>query len=257
MKRKVVIISDCRDIAYLEMRQTIVNNLTEEVCENVEIEPLVGVENFSVVHAAFSLRLLVELYPPGTIFMIVVSGLASSPDRVYGKFKNGSYFIGNNSGYLNWTVDDLGLESIYANNKNYAVDPRAFGGKYVHAPTAAGILNGLDLNTFGEKRDASFLGDFSIKKGTLVHIDNFGLMKLYNDKITNLVEGQVLRVSINGKYVIDAIYTRSMKNHPDGTFVISNGSSLHLMPEIACVRKHAAQELNSKVGDLVEFEVKE
>ncbi len=256
-KKKIVVITDCKDIAYMEMRQTLYNLIEINKLSNIEVEPVVEVENFSVDHAAFSIRLLSDLYPAGTVFLVVVSGLATSPARIFGELNNGILFVGNNSGYMNWTIKDIGLKSLYANFTDRKVNGKSFGGKYVQAPTAAALLTNIEFETLGEAKNENFLTDYNIENGTVVHIDNFGLMKVFEETISEFKEGQVLSLNKNGKHILDVTYTESLKTHDDGKWVIFNGSSLHLMPEVGRVRSmNSAAEIDCKVGDVLTWELK-
>jgi hypothetical protein len=56
----LVIITDCIDVAFNEIRANILNHLGKS---EVKIEPLVCVPPFSLINATFVLRLLAEVYP--------------------------------------------------------------------------------------------------------------------------------------------------------------------------------------------------
>ena len=65
MKKRIVFITDCTDIAYNELRAIILSYAKD--CD-VEIEPVVSVAPFSIINGNFILRLMGETYPEGTIF---------------------------------------------------------------------------------------------------------------------------------------------------------------------------------------------
>lgn len=256
MKKKIVIISDCIDIAYNELYQTLTNELENNRIHNFQIDPLVSVKNFSIVNTAFAIRLMAEIYPSDTIFLVVVNGTDNRPDRVFGRTKNGILFVGNNSGYFNWIIEDFGLDFIYKNNVDRLINSKSFGGKYVQAPTVAKLLSGIPWKEIGQPLDIEEISTYKIPHGTVVHCDNFGLMKIKHPKITQLKEQDHLKICINGKDKCKAIYSNKMKSLPDGTWVLFPGSSLDSMPELGKVRsKNSAEELGVVEGDLITWEL--
>lgn len=56
MKRKIVIITDCTDVAFLEIRGAIYSNIVN-TNENYEIEPIVKVDNYNITNTSFLVRL--------------------------------------------------------------------------------------------------------------------------------------------------------------------------------------------------------
>ncbi len=251
-QRKIVIFSDCRDIAYNEIYQTLTNHLTMLNVKNYHIDPLVPIQNFSIISTSFSLRLLAEIYPPGTIFLVIVNSSSYIAERVFGKTANGITFIGSNTGYFNWLIEDCGLDEFYINKINRQVDNPPFGGRNVQVPTAAKILSGVSFCEIGEIANKSVLRTYEIPGGTVVHVDNFGLMKIKNLKLTGIKEGTKLKVYINNDKEVDAIYSEKLKCHEPGTWVVYPGSSLNGLPELGKVLSpDSAGELNVKVGDII------
>ncbi len=253
-EKKIVIISDCTDIAYNELYQTLGNEFYKNSVSNVKIDPLVSVKKFSIENAAFAIRLMADIYPAGTTFLVVVNGTKSNPDRIFGQTKNGILFVGNNSGYFNWTFEELGLEYIYKNKIDRIKNNKSFGGKYVQAPTVVKLLSKIPLDEIGEEFDLNKISSYKIKNGTVIHCDNFGLMKIKSPKVTDLVEGCRIEILVNNDYKCDAVYSNKMKSMPDGTWVLFSGSSLDSMPELGKVRsKNSAEELSVTEGDVISW----
>lgn len=253
--RKIVIITDCIDIAFNEMHQALLNELASFGISSPQISPIAQVKNFSVVNAAFIIRLLADLYPAGTLFAIIVSGTSLNPMRLFGETKTGITFVGNNSGYLNWLVEDFGLNYLYENKINRDIEGRSFGGKYAQIPTVARLYAYQDLDSLGIKRDETCLHNFNIKTGTVVHCDNFGLMKIKAPKITDLNEGDLLKIFLNEKFILTAHYTEKMKLQKDGEWVLFTGSSLYGLPELGRVRSlNSSAELGAKEGDIITWD---
>ena len=90
-KKNVVIISDCKDVAYTEMKRIILDECEKLGCEDVEIE-LVGVAEFSIINAAFLTRLVAEIYPAGTVISVVINP-QNTGLRAYGRTSKGHLFL--------------------------------------------------------------------------------------------------------------------------------------------------------------------
>jgi len=242
--KKIVFITDCTDVAYSELRGVVLSN----VGEDVTIEPVASVAPFSIINGNFILRLLADAYPEGTIFSIVLNPMKERPARLIGRTKiKGFYFIGANTGVFSWLFRDFGVEELYELN-----DPGffPFGGKYVHAPAVSQIAMGKSLNEMGHNFDISKVVHLDIPKGTIVHVDNFGLMKFVCDPL-DIKEGDKIELAVNGKK-INAVFSKRMMSLETGAWTIYPGSSLGLM-ELGKVRENGAEILGAKAGDLIKF----
>lgn len=247
MKRKVVIITDCTDVALLEMRGAIFANASND---DFEIEPIVPVENFSIAHASFLTRLIAEIYPAGTIIAVIVNPAQRRPERIIGKTKyKDIIFEGPNTGAFGWLLEDLGCDEVYE-----LFDPGfvPFGGKYVHSPAIGKTASGTNINSLGTPFDINKILPSPVYEGTVVHIDNFGNAKLkmkFKEQ-----DGVNFNVVINGKEYNFLYWTRMMERN-DGEFIIYPGSSFDLI-ELGIVRGNLAKELDLKIGDTVTIEKK-
>ena len=257
--KRIVIISDCSDVAYNEMRATIISELDKYRINDIEVEPLVKVKEFSIINGGFLIRLLAEEYSPkDTVFLVVLNPLKAKRKeraRIIGELKNGLKFVGANTGALNWAIEDIGLKNLYEVNAPglKGKDFISFGGKSIHSPIAAKVARGVNFRELGKKRDNKFLAKFRIKEGTVVHIDNFGVAKI-KAKLPTLKEGERLNVYVNGVKKIKARFTYCMKDLLDKEWAIYPGSSLNNLPEIGKVRcKDSAKKLGIKIGDVVTF----
>ena len=64
-KRRILVITDCIDIASNEIRATLVRELENmNASSDVVIEPIAFVKEFSIINANFIARLLAETYNP-------------------------------------------------------------------------------------------------------------------------------------------------------------------------------------------------
>jgi len=251
MKKRLVFITDCLDFAYSELRGTVLSQLHKLGNRiDLEIEPVVPVMPFSIINGSFVLRLMAEAYPENTIFSVILNPLKERPVRLIGKTKTkGLYFLGANTGVFDWFLQDFGIDELYEIH-----DPGffPFGGKYVHAPAAAQIASGRLLSLIGSKFDSSGLVKLDIPDGTILHIDNFGLMK-FKGIIPELNEGDKLTIEISGNS-FPTVYAKRMMSRETGEWVLYPGSSLGL-PEIGKVHQNGAKEIDAKVGDIVKIVV--
>lgn len=245
MKRKVVIITDCVDVALLEIRGAIhsYSNNAE-----YEIEPIVEVDNFSIVNTSFLFDLIVKAYPAGTVICIVVNPSQLRTERIIGRLKEKDIiFDGTNTGALGHVIKKYGCEELYEIHDEGFVP---FGGKYVHAPTVGRILAGAKLNELGNPFDVSKIRDVDISEGSILHIDNFGNIKMRGE-LHNAQNGDTYLLTINDK-VVRAVYWKRMMERQDGEIVIYPGSSFGL-PEVGIVRGNFANLYNLSVGDRIVF----
>lgn len=245
MKKRIVFITDCADVAYNELRGVILDNIKSD---EIIIEPVVSVAPFSIINGNFVLRLMAEAYPEGTVFSIILNPSKERPARLIGKTKKKNfYFMGANTGVFTWFFRDFGVEELYELN-----DPGffPFGGKYVHAPAVAQIAMRKPLKEMGHQFNTEKVVKIYTPTGTIVHIDNFGLMKFIGE-LTGLNKGDKLEVNVNGK-ILTAVYVKRMMSRETGEWVVYPGSSLGL-PELGKVRENGAKELSVKVGDIITF----
>ncbi len=253
--KNIVIFTDCTDIAYHELYHHLNHALRQNAIFDRTIAPMVAVKHFSVLNAAFCLRLIADcVCHSETVFLVIVHGVASNPARIFGQTKSGLTFIGNNSGYFQWLLDDFGLNVLYENHINRDMNGRSFGGKYVQVPTTVQIVSGVKFDQIGMLKEATFLNPYPIAEGTVVHIDNFGLIKIKSTFQENLKPNDLLSISINGQYRLNAKFSNKMKQEPDGTWVLYPGSSLDGLPELGCVRvQNSAALLNLNEGDKIQW----
>jgi len=252
-KKRILIFTDCYDIAKNELYVLLDCLLENAEVQHYVIDPVVPIPNFSIIDAAFMIRLMADHYQEGDLFLVVMNALPTRPERIFGQTKSGIFFVGNNSGYFNWLFEDHGVSQLYVNKITRDVDGRSFGGKYVQVPTACHILEGKPLESIGEF-NLCLKNNFIIPDQCLVFIDNFGLMKIKSSISPEYDEGTPLKFFVNGKERANGIYTKELKKHKPGTWVLFKGSSLGGMPEIGKVRSlNSAQELGAKVGDILEW----
>jgi len=250
-KKHVVVITDCKDVAYNEMKWVIKSECAKLGFDDVEIE-LVAIKEFSIINAAFLTRLMADRCTPNTVLSIVINPRKNRYSRIYGGLSNGIKFFGANTGALTWLLNELGIEDLYEINDPGFV---TFGGKYVHAPNVAKLVAGVPFEKFGKKFSKDSLTKLDIPKGTIVHIDNFGLMKI-KGSTPKYKEGQKFKIYKNGKYAVDAVFASRMMSLDDKKWVLYAGSSLKSLPELGTVRyKDGFKEINAQVGDVITWKL--
>lgn len=240
MKRKLVIITDCTDVAYLEIRGAIYSNAESDA---FEIEPVVKVKDYNILNTAFLIRLIAEIYPEGTMINVVVHPSKVRGERIIGRTeKKNILFEGTNTGAFGWLIRDFGCKELYEISDEGFVP---FGGKYVHAPIVGKALSGCKLSQLGKAFEIDKVKDIVIEEGSILHIDNFGNIKF----VGNLQgkNGDIYFIII-GERSIKAVYWERMMEREDGEFVVYPGSSFSY-PELGMVRGNAAEKLKVQWSD--------
>lgn len=249
-RKNVIVITDCKDVAFTEMKLIIKGECQKIGIDDVDVE-LVGVHEFSILNTAFTIRLLGEESPEDTILSVVINPQKHRSSRIYGKTNNGLIFFGANTGALTWFLNDFGIKDLYEIHDPGFV---SFGGKYVHAPNIAKLVAGVEFDEFGKRYLETNLTKLEIPIGTILHIDNFGLMKIMGN-IPEYEEGQKFKIYLNGEYKFDAKFSNRMMNNEDKEWILYKGSSLNGLPELGTVRyKDGYKEEGFKIGDIVTWE---
>lgn len=251
--RHLVIVTDCVDIAANELRAQLLSAAGNE--PSFAVEPFVPVlPAFSIVNGNFALRLIADGYPDGTVFMVTLSPEKERPSSIVGRCAERDLtFLGRNTGVFDWITRDFGCRELYTLDHWYdasAADYRAFPGKYVTAPLAAQIAGGAPLAEVGKPADPELIRRPEIAPGTIVHIDNFGLMKFAGED-WDLEPGQRYEVTLNDRR-IEAVCGHRMMSFDDGEWVLYRGSSLSLM-ELGRTRRTGAFDIGAQVGDVLEI----
>ncbi len=253
MKTKyVVVVTDCIDIAANELRASIINEVGDR--EDITIEPFVPVREFSVLNCNYVVRLMADIYPPGTLFAVIFNPLKDRPKSLIGRTQHKDIiFMGRNTGAFDWLTRDFGCKELYDVSELFtqlSSQFLSFSGKLVTAPTIARIARWEDATRFGDAIDSGEIERLSITDHTIVHIDNFGIMKFTGD-MDKPQEGDRYEVIINNE-VFGAIYCRRMMSQETGTWVFFPGSSFGLY-ELGKVRQYGAHSIGAQIGDVIKF----
>lgn len=253
--RRIVCVTDCVDIAASELRASLLHELGERADE-VALEPIAPVyPPFSAINTSFALRLMAEAYGPQTLFLVTVSFQQQQPASLLGRCKElDVLFIGRNTGAFDWITRDYGCAELVNLGRNYkgtGVDYQPFTGKVVTGPLAVRAALGAPLASLGDPVPESHISRLSLEPFTIVHIDNFGVMKLTGD-IAALQEGERVKVTLR-QATFEAVVGHRIMSFPDGTWVLYPGSSFGL-PELGIPRSLAAPTIGAAVGDVLTIE---
>lgn len=255
MKKHIVIVTDCVDIAANELRASIINELDGQT--DIVIEPFVPVTEFSGLNCNFAVRLMAGIYPRGTFFVVIFNPDIERPKSLIGKTKHNDFiFMGRNTGAFDWLTRDFGCKKLYDASglfNQFSPEFRSFSGKLVTAPTVAKIARGDNLENFGIPISPREIKRLEITNHTIVHIDNFGMMK-FTGALEDPQENDRYIVTVN-KTKLETIYCRRMMSQDTGNWVLFPGSSLDLY-ELGKVREYGAQSIGAKIGDVIQIKKK-
>jgi S-adenosylmethionine hydrolase len=253
---RIVLITDCIDVAVNEMRLALTKSYKEHGgCGDIlsRIEPTIACLPFNIANAAFLTRLVAEISTPGTVIMTIVNPMKDRPQRVLGLTKNGIFFEGPNTGAFSWLAEDLGVDSCFELNDPGFVP---FGGKFVHAPAVGALMAGRSPASIGRPLISDYKAlDSVCPRGTIVHIDNFGnaKLKVSSDELQSTAPGSYFNLVFPGNKSLRAKYDVRMMECADDEWVIYPGSSLGLL-EIGQVRNVGFGGAQfGRVGDRVQL----
>ena len=228
MIKHIVLITDCCDVAAEQIKARIIRmlgyyNLDVKIY-NAFTPP------FQINNGMFLAKLLADEVPEGdnTLYLAILNPLREKPKRIFGKLKNGSWFVGADTGIFSLLFNTFGIEELWEvkNQKHYP-----FGGLHIHTVVASKLLCGAKKEELGEKIPDQNIKTFSPKEGEVVHIDNFGLSKIWlREKDMGISENMPIEVEIfdsssNLKKTINGIYSNRMMNYEDNSLMVYPGSS--------------------------------
>jgi len=247
--KNVIIVTDCTDIAIQQVKARFIKMLSKDM--NINFFD-VFVSPFAIKNGAFLSKLLSDELPHG---------------------KNTTLFVCANTGIFSLLFEDFGIKEVWQ-VKEQGHYP--FGGLHIHTFIAGSLLCGLNEEKIGVKMSSKKVKKIEFKKGEVVHIDNFGLIKIWS-RINeyDFKEGDLVRIKILNKEgilikEIIGVYGNRMMNYPDNTLVVYPGSSLlnksikeskenrdptSGLIEIGIVREtNSAEKLGVKLGSIVILE---
>ncbi|MEU1904316.1 SAM-dependent chlorinase/fluorinase [Streptomyces hygroscopicus] len=253
--RRVVVVTDCTDVAFNEMCGAI-HREADRIGRPVVVEPVVPVVPFSEINASFLTMLMADNYPEGTVLYTLVSktnNLERTHEVIWGETLSGHLFVGSNFGYFGWLARDLGVKRVYEIKD---VPQTPFSGKTFIAPIVARIAATDEEELTRHPYDVHDIHDVDIPAGSVVHVDNFGNAKLKVD-VGALRNRDVVTLSVNGKPVCEATYIESQiyLEREQGKVVLYRSTSFEDMTDVGMVRGDFAGHHSVRVGDQVSWSV--
>jgi S-adenosylmethionine hydrolase len=251
----VVLVSDCTDIAFVEMMLAAQRRAEEHrsgAADRIRFAPLVACNAYSALHASFLLRLIAESALPSTVLMHVMNSGRVRGERLFGRLERAPlYFEGANTGAFGWLAQAFGCsECVELPDPGFV----AFGGKRIHAPAVGRFCAGAELHELGSPFDVARIRGGPPPDNALCHIDNFGNGKIFAEPPADWEDGLPLRVTIDGRVRLRAMYWERMMEREAGTWVVYPGSSLNLL-ELGQVRGNGLLDHDVSVGASVEIDV--
>jgi len=250
VKKYLVNITECVDIAANELWAVLAREV--EDIPNVVVAPITPISpEFSVINTNFAVRLMADSYPENSVLMTTINAEKARPMNVIGRTKERNIiFIGRNMGSFDWLTRDFGCAELYDLTKYNVGQFISFAGKYVTAKVAGAAARGTSLAELGEAIDPNGIVRLDLKPGTIVHIDNFGMMKFVGD-LGPAKHGDRYEVMVR-EHKINAVFEPRLMSLESGEWALFLGSSFGLF-ELGQARKLGAKELGIKVGDVISF----
>lgn len=219
----------------------------------------VPVTPFSALNCAFNVRLIAEALSCESVILASADPRAAGISRepIVVKFKKPDiHLVCPNIGIATLLLERYEpVMSIRLEYDEWATS--IFNGRDLYAPVAGRIAAGCKISELGQEFPLSSIHRLQIKYGTVLHIDNYGNIKLYaGENLAGtehiLVNGQKLRVAKNHML-------RSGEIVPAGELIVTNGSSFGLIElQVKADREGsigAAELLGLSVGDIVDLTI--
>jgi S-adenosylmethionine hydrolase len=265
MDKNIVIVTDCSDIALEQIKARLIFLLPNDKLNffNVVVSP------FRINNGLFLSKLISDEIPhgKGTLFLAIVNPLKEKPKRIFGRLKNGTWFVGADTGIFSLLFEEFDIEDIYESNEQCHIP---FGGLYMHTVIAGKLLGGVSEEKLGNRLSKNDIKKIFPVNGEVLHIDNFGLIKIWN-RIGdfNFFDGEEVKLKVIGsEKTFEAIFSNRMMDFKDDTLVIYPGSSLlnkskienieeyrkSGLIEIGLVRnQNSAEKLGVNIGNIIEI----
>ena len=227
--KHIILITDCVGVATEQVKARISKILGEN---NLDYKLYCAFTTpFQITNGMFLSKLLSDEVPDGenTLYLAILNPLKEKPKRIFGKLKNNSWFVGADTGVFSLLFKEKGISELWE-IKNPGHYP--FGGLYVHTVAAANLLCGKDKKLIGDPLNPNDVKIYNLKEGEVVHIDNFGLSKIWLRGVDLMLEEDTpVLIKIynpNGelKKEVKGVYSNRMMNYEDEKVLVYPGSSL-------------------------------
>jgi len=219
----------------------------------------VPVTPFSAVNCAFNVRLIAEAITSDAVIIasadLRAPGVPREPIAIQLNHHN-LFLICPNIGIASLLMGKYKpVAAVLLNYDDWAIS--VFNGRDIYAPAAGKISSGCPMEELGKEFPLSSIYSLPLERGTVLHVDNYGNVKLYisddlSEEVYVIVNGQELQVARNYRF-------KSGELVPAGELVATNGSSFGLV-ELQVKAEHAgaigaSETLGLNVGDVVKFSI--
>ncbi len=217
----------------------------------------VQTQQFSLINCAFLVRLMAERAPRGSVLIGCCDPRLPGVNRIpLGLYfaKPDLYFVGPNTGTVSMLLDQFEATTVVRLDfDDWGLDQ--FLGRSLFAPTSGKLIAKQKLESLGGHLYLENVTRLDIPKMTVLHIDNFGNVKL-NATVADLPSHEHGCFTVNGMSATLALdFKRGDELIQDGALIIGPGSSLGMLElQLKATRpssKGAADLLSVAIGDHV------
>jgi S-adenosylmethionine hydrolase len=219
-------------------------------------------------HAAVVLEDVTDLFPPGSIHVVVVDpGVGTERGLVFVRIGRQNYLAPDNGVLSRLARRRPPAKIVRLTERQYWLHPvsTTFHGRDILAPVAARLSLDLDPDWLGTPQDGLVMLEWPDVRakpqagagpqaiaGSVLLIDTFGnlITDITAEMLSGRAESRFVRVTCGGRSVEGL--SRTYGDRPEGTLVALIGSSGRL--ELAVVDGSAAGLLKARVGDTVTVE---
>ncbi len=227
--KHIILITDCIGISSEQIKARLSRLLGRK---NIDYKLYYAfTPSFQITNGMFLCKLLFDEVQNGedTLYFSIINPLKEKPRRIFGKLKNGSYFVGADTGVFSLIFKSSGISEVWE-TKNPGHYP--FGGLHVHCLVATKLLSGERPEDIGERINPKNLKTYEPKKGEVVHIDNFGISKIWmRESDLGLKENTPIGIKVYNptnklKGEFKGIYANRMMDYKNNQIIVYPGSSL-------------------------------
>lgn len=236
----ITITTDLGDQFATAQLRAVVENLgyTGKLIENHSVTP------FSITEGAFQIKTLAVFCPNKTVHLgIIDPGVGSKRNGVVIRTKK-SFFVGPDNGLFHPVATEEKILEIWKIDSNYFGEvSNTFHGRDYFIKAAVFLSQGKDPESFGCQKIKS-LKKLAFKRGQVLHIDNYGNIKIYFPKLAS--QEDLLRIQ---NIKIPLVKTFSDVLPGDPLFYWGSSNTLELAVNLG----NAANYFKIKQGDLLKI----
>jgi hypothetical protein len=235
----ITITTDLDQFAHAQLKAVIFAlDYQGKIIENHNVTP------FSIIEGAFQIKTISRFCPRNSIHLgIVDPGVGSKRAGIIIQTKK-SFFVGPNNGLIWPAASEEKIISTWRLDESYfGSGSNTFHGRDYFIKAATLLAQGILPKDFG-CLPTDFIQKLDFIKGQVLHIDNYGNIKLFFPK----PDSQELHLRIQN---LKIPLVKTFSDVPPGKPLAYWGSSNTL--ELAINLGNAAKEFNVKIGEILEI----